>query len=281
MNATENYGQNFKGSSKKLAPRAIRQLVNHARNKQISSKTLKSDLNLSVSESTIQRTLKSNKLKYAKMKAQPKLKKIHKVKRLEFCRNNMARVWENIWFSDEKKFNLDGPDGFAYYWHDIRHKKRTFSKRQGGGSGVTIWAAISSKGKSLIMFIDGYMDSNQYQNILTNGLLPIYNQFEIFQQDNARPHVSRASLQWLRDQQVNVIDWPSVSPDLNPIENVWGLLTRVIYKDGQQYNNIEMLKLAIQRAWSNLPQSSINNLISTMPSRIFDCIRKAECCVSK
>ena len=69
-------------------------------------------------------------------------------------------------FSDEKKFNLDGPDGFAYYWHDLRKEQKYFSKRQQGGSGVTIWAAMSYYGLSSVAVIDGSMDSEKYIQVL-------------------------------------------------------------------------------------------------------------------
>ncbi len=46
-------------------------------------------------------------------------------------------------FSDEKKFNLDGPDGFSMYWHDLRKEEKYFSTCQNGGRGLMLWGAVS------------------------------------------------------------------------------------------------------------------------------------------
>ena len=54
-----------------------------------------------------------------KRKVDPKLTKIHKEKRLKFAQEVMP--WKQGWHSDEKKFNLDGPDCWQYYWHDLRN----------------------------------------------------------------------------------------------------------------------------------------------------------------
>ena len=41
----------------------------------------------------------------------------------------------------KKKFNLDGPEGYRYYWHDLRKEKQYFSKRHFGGGSLMIWGA--------------------------------------------------------------------------------------------------------------------------------------------
>ena len=50
----------------------------------------------------------------------------------------------------------------------------------------------------------------------------------LFQQDNARPHIARLSMNFLQSNNVNALPWPSLFSDLAPIEHVWDMLNRRI-----------------------------------------------------
>jgi hypothetical protein len=60
------------------------------------------------------------------------------------------------------------------------------------------------------------------------------------------------------------MDWPPNSPDLNPIENVFGLLVKAVYAGNQQFSNITDLTLKIRQCWANLDQNQIANIIDSM-----------------
>ena len=54
-------------------------------------------------------------------------------------------------------------------------------------------------------------------------------------------------------QMINLLDWPSKSPDLNSIENLWGILVRKVYSNGRQFDCFPQLKAEIVKCWDEIP----------------------------
>ena len=90
----------------------------------------------------------------------------------------------------------------------------------------------------------------------------------MLQQDDARVHVSESTMMWLKKNKIDVLPWPSRSPDLNPIENLWGVIVRDIYREGKKYNNTHELKNAILQSWASIPEETIKALSESMYDRI-------------
>ena len=105
-----------------------------------------------------------------------------------------------------------------------------------------IWAEFSQRIKTSLAFVQETLDSVANQNKQNDHLLQFLNTDSIFQQDNAPCHVSRSTLSWLQNHNVRHLNWLSLSPGLNPIENLWGSMARTVYENGKSYDNVKELK---------------------------------------
>ncbi len=110
-----------------------------------------------------------------------------------------------------------------------------------------------------------------YQEILEHFMLPSADQhFKdadfIFQQDLAPAHTSKSTKSWLNDHGVGVLDWSANSPDLNPIENLWGIVKRKMRN--KRPKNADELKATVKETWTSRPPQQCHKLITSMPRRI-------------
>ena len=119
------------------------------------------------------------------------------------------------------------------------------------------------------------MDQHQYKSILENVMEPY--SFEnmpvhyIFQHDNDPKHTSRLVKCWISDQNIDVLDWPPQSPDLNPIENLWAIVKRDL-KDKNPRNNDELFQL-VQQSWENISLQTCQRLIQSLPKRLANVVK--------
>ena len=96
----------------------------------------------------------------------------------------------------------------------------------------------------------------------------------IFQQDGAPAHASKEAENWCHDKLPSFWDkdtWPGNSPDLNPIENLWGILKAQL-NEAEPCSSIEQLTALLKTAWSKIKPSTLQNLVASMPQRVSKCI---------
>ncbi len=134
-----------------------------------------------------------------------------------------------------------------------------------------IWAAMSSAGVGPLCFLKSTVNAAIYQEILEHFMLPsadkLYGDADfIFQQDLAPAHTAKGTKSWFNDHGVTVLDWPANSPDLNPIENLWGIVKRKM-RDTRP-NNADELKATVKETWASIPPQQCHKLITSMPRRI-------------
>lgn len=141
-----------------------------------------------------------------------------------------------------------------------------------------VWAAFSAHGKLRLAFPSARMNSEEYQELLEGCLVPFLEaHLDVplsFQQDNAPIHVSRSTLNWFAAAQVPLVQFPARSPDLNIIENVWGILARRVYAHNRQYQSVRELKEAILSTWDNLEEDLLRRLVASMDNRLFQVIQR-------
>ncbi|GBM67645.1 Transposable element Tc3 transposase [Araneus ventricosus] len=125
------------------------------------------------------------------------LSKLHISKKLKWARNPYGDKWMVVLFSDDKKWNLDGPDGNIKFWHDLRKEPRSFFSRQSGGVSVMVWAAFGFNGQVGLAFLGGRQNSPKYIETLENNLMPfaenIGGRNSEYQHDNVPIHTSNAT----------------------------------------------------------------------------------------
>jgi len=68
--------------------------------------------------------------------------------------------------------------------------------------------------------------------------------------------------------------WPAKSPDLNPIENLWGILAYKVYEHGRQFETVHELKEFVLKAWKEIKPETLRNLVSSMKDRCISVLKR-------
>lgn len=219
---------------------------------------------------------------YVQAKAKPLLTKKQMTTRLNWAkdhRNDSKTHWHRIIWSDESSFMLNLGDTRSKVMRkgsEAFHPD-TFNRTVKHPASVMIWGCMSAQGTGSLYFVDGMINSDKYISMLQTALKPSISALKtkdgeyVFQQDGASCHTSKKSMSWLRENDIPVLFWPSSSPDLSPIENVWAKMKAELRKN--RPGTKQELKERLQQIWDSITPSYCCNLVETMPDRIKEVLK--------
>jgi transposase len=234
---------------------------------------------INVSRSTITLSLRSRGFHNRRAARKPELTNNHKITRYQFAdahKNWNLDSWKRVIWTDEATFRLRvAADGRVRVWRqdaDNRYAERfvvpTVHK---GGPSLMVWGAISWNHKSSLEFLDSMTADVYLHQVLQPVGLPFARtevpEHLIWMDDNAPPHRAQVVQEYLQAEGVERLQWPAISPDLNPIEKMWDLLRTAVARRHPLPAKLDDLRVALAQEWDSIPMQTVQSLIRSMTRR--------------
>lgn len=227
--------------------------------------------------STIAKLRRELHFHYRKSLRIQQLTEEQKFQRFQFAKD-MLKILDDpmyrdlpIIFSDESRFCLQA-DGFFCYvrrgqWNQTAcHETKKFS------NGVMYWGAIAEGYRSPLMRCSGGVNQQEYLRILKeSGMFERMDEVKgkfgwMFMQDGAPCHTANVTMGELVATCLLVPGWPPNSPDLNPIEMLWGVIKHGLQKAG--LTDESQLGPCVERAWNEIAMETIESLVNRFRTRL-------------
>ncbi len=236
-----------------------------------------------ISDDTVRRRLAANNLRCRRPARGPVLTTRHRQARLQWAtqhRHWRHQQWRSIVFSDESRYCVSNSDGRVRVWRRRGERYRdacVMERDPWGGQSIMVWGAIGLNqriGPHLFQNVgagrgNGITAQRYVDQILRPHIVPFFARHHnhVFQQDNARPHTARVTMDFLRQHNIRTMPWPALSPDLNPIEHLWDEIQRRLNQVVPRPTTRVELEAAFLRVWAQVPMAFVNRLVHSMYRR--------------
>lgn len=265
------------GRPTKLTEADKRQIAIHAKkNCHISRLQIKKDLQLDVCPTTISKALSDHDLHFRQTQNKPLISVKNRRARVEFAKKFIdcpTIFWSKVLFTDETRFSgrsdSRGNKVIRKANQSLMPGKTATTVKT--NNSFTCWGAMGYNSVGKLVKVVGKMDADQFISILEDGLMDSvkannWNRTFILQMDNDPKHTSSKAKKYLNERNIHLLEWPSQSPDLNPIEHLWAHMKNQLRKM-PRCSQKEYEKRILQ-LWQSIDVEFVRKLINSMPRRL-------------